>query len=96
MEPTEEPVFVPVDCDVEIEIEDEKDVYYYGDKITFRATVNGCEGVNYQINWEFNDNEKEDEDEEEWEIAGTGETFTFVITEENVDWQWRAAVVIAE
>ena len=25
-----------------------------------------------------------------------GETFTFVITEENVDWQWRAAVVIAE
>ena len=83
-----------MNCDVEIEIEDEKDVYYFGDEITFRATVTGCEGVNYQINWEYNDNDMEDE--VEWEYADSGETFTFVITEENADWQWRAAIVIAE
>ena len=79
---------------MEIEIVNEKDKYYYGDEITFRANVTGCEGVSYQINWEYNDNDMKDEIE--WEYAGSGDTFTFVITEENAEWQWRAAVVIAQ
>lgn len=85
---------VPVNCNVEIEIVNAKDTYYYGDEITFRAIVTGCEGVDYQINWEFNDNDMEDEIE--WEYAASGETFTFVVTEETANWQWRAAVVIAD
>ena len=97
-EPTEEvepeATPVPVNCNVEIEIVDAKDTYYYGDEITFRAIVTGCEGVDYQINWEFNDNDMEDEIE--WEYAASGETFTFVVTEETANWQWRAAVVIAD
>ncbi|MBE5801418.1 MAG: hypothetical protein E7319_03935 [Clostridiales bacterium] len=85
-----------INCGVTIEIVNEKSSYQIGDTITLKATVTGCEGLNYQVNWEYNDNIIDENNEYEWKVASTGMTYTYTITENNADWQWRAAVVISE
>ena len=93
-EVVEEPVRQPIDCKVTIQIKNPKDVYYFGDKITFKAKVSGCEDVAYEIIWQYNDND--DSDKIEWEDAGSGKEFSYKISQENVTWQWRAVVVLAD
>ena len=93
-EVVEEPVRETIDCDIRIDIKNPKATYYFGDKITFKAKVSGCEGISYKIIWEYNDNDMSDKIE--WEEAGSGNEFSYEITQENVTWQWRAVVVLAD
>jgi hypothetical protein len=93
-EVVEEPVRETIDCDIRIDIKNPKATYYFGDRITFKAKVSGCEGISYKIIWEYNDNDMSDKIE--WEEAGSGNEFSYEITQENVTWQWRAVVVLAD
>ncbi len=89
-EPTAEPTRAPLT--VKVEIVNQKDVYYYGDNFTMRAVVeNAISAVTYQ--WEVLLPGME-----EWQAVegAVEETYTFVITEENAQNQYRVKVVETE
>lgn len=58
----------------------------YGDKITLKAVVSGT-NLPYSIRWEAS------EDGKEWKTVGTGESYSFDLTEGNEAYSYRAVLV---
>lgn len=72
---------------VEIELENEGDIYY-GDTVVLRAKMTGA-NTSYTIHWEV-----WDEIEEEWIVieGENEETYEFVVTEENAACEYRVVL----
>ncbi len=63
---------------------------YYGDQVTLMAIVNNAES-GYQISWE-----KYNSEDKCWVKVGSGERYSFTVTESNAASQFRAVLIIAE
>ena len=64
-----------------------------GDTVVFRSELSGFEGVSIRFQWQWYVQDEETGDWD-WENApgGTGDTYTFVMTEELVNREWRLLV----
>ena len=58
---------------------------YFGDTVTLAAVVESA-SAEYTIRWEFNAGNG-------WVTCGTGETYTFMVDEQNALYAYRAVVV---
>ena len=90
-EPTAEPTVEPVEFTgtVEVDMRNSGDIYY-GDKITLVARISNA-NLPYSIRWEV------DKDNGWTTISGeTGDTYDFVVTEENEGYAYRVVLVVNE
>ena len=71
---------------------DERELYY-GDTVELVAEIHGAEGIGYTVQWQYYD-EAEEKEENRWKDIGgaTGETYRFVVTEENAGTRYRVVV----
>lgn len=69
-----------------------KDAPEFGDQITLHAQLSGYEGLEYTIRWQF----KKSADDSWQDMGVQGETCTFTLTRENLDWLFRVAVDITD
>lgn len=59
-----------------------------GEVITLIASVNGYEGLDYEVVWQYDDGSG-------WQVAQRGgQTMSFTLNEENYHWQWRLEIVV--
>ncbi len=72
---------------ISIRMENTGDIYF-GDTVTLKADVRNAEG-NYSIVWEVLT-------EDGWKQVGSGQKYSFVVTESNAANQYRALLIIAE
>lgn len=72
---------------ISIRMENTGDIYY-GDTVTLKADVYNAES-GYSIIWEVLT-------EDGWEKVGSGEKYSFTVTEANAANQYRAVLIIAE
>lgn len=78
----------PFEASVRIKLQNEGDIYF-GDTVTLRALVEA--NADYTVAWEvFNDEAEPGEDP--WVELETGETYTFIVDEENAGLIYRAVV----
>ena len=92
VEPTVEPTPVAFTGEVEVKLENDGEIYF-GDTVKLRADVRNA-NADYSIRWEVNREGSGDN----WEtIKGeTSSTYSFVVTEENAGYAYRAVLVVAE
>lgn len=76
--------------DIRIEIEEPKGMIHSGDEVTLRCHVDGL-SYPYIIHWQYVNSENNDT--MQWQdIDCTGDTYRFVLTEENVGYYYRVIV----
>ena len=93
-EPTEVPeVIETVLPDRSVDIYCDNDVIRIGDTVTLKSEISGFEGVSISYEWQclmiVND-------QEEWVTCGSGSTYSFTMTEELMDCDWRLLVITNE
>lgn len=70
----------------------EKEAPEIGDEITIHAELSGYEGLNFVIRWQVKYSAQE-----EWrDLDVTGDSYTFIIDLQNLEWLFRVAVDIIE
>lgn len=79
----------PFTATVVIKLENEGDIYF-GDLVTLRAEVEA--GGDYTVVWEYLEENPEDEDEPIWVALDEGDTYKFIVNEENALLTYRAVV----
>lgn len=78
---------VPVERHVSFHFSWEEDEVHYGDKIVLIPDLEGFEGLNYQLIWQYSI------DNSNWMDWSSN---SYIINEENVTWYWRLMVLIME
>ncbi len=63
-----------------------------GDIVTLRARLSGYEGLEYTVRWQV----KKSHDADWQDLNAEGESYTLVLSEENLDWLFRLAVDITD
>ena len=79
----------PFMATVVIKLENEGDIYF-GDLVTLRAKVEA--NGDYTVVWEYLEENPEDEDEPIWVALDEGDTYKFIVNEENALLTYRAVV----
>ena len=74
---------------IEIELKDSEIVF--GGDVTLVAVVTGADTLNYRLVWEANDG-----DDRGWYAVGSGAEYTFTMTEDIVDREYRVMLIIAD
>lgn len=85
----------PFAARVAVKLATEADELFYGDSVTLKADVKDANRA-YTVRWEVFRGEMDEETSEEiWQSVGSGDTYTFTVTEENASYVYRAVLVAA-
>ena len=88
-------IFGPIDAEsridpkIEISIVSPDGIIYFGDEVTLACLVDGMEGMDYTLDWQYCVNE---EDGDFIDLDCHEPLYTFVITRENVHYCYRVVI----
>ena len=77
--------------DGSVDIEVKNGDFAFGEEVTLVARVHGAETLSYRLVWEGNDG-----DDIGWHTIGSGNEYTFTLTRENMNREYRVALFVVD
>ncbi len=90
-----EEVVEPFSAQVSVKLMNGAAEIFYGDSVTLVADVKNANQA-YTVRWEvFQGDVDAETNEQVWTTVGSGDTYTFTVTEDNAEYAYRAVLVAA-